>query len=201
MSDPLFNKDDPEQAKWYALGYRQRWTGSPIAPSVQQLPDALKFAFNLGYLTAGDGRASAVPIPDLPPKAAPAQPSPAPTTPTPVPAPPVPTPAPPTAPPANSTAGRLSKPGDNRVMPSSAETADWYQKGFTGVVATPPSTALKAWYDAGKADRAKNDPARIVVTAPANPPAAMDWTAPAIGGAVLLLLGVGFAMSRRRRGR
>lgn len=191
MNDPLFNKDDNEQAKWYALGYRQRWTGSPIAPSVQQLPDALKFAFNLGYLTAGDGRASAVPIPDLPPKAAPAQPS-APTT---------PNPAPPTAPPANSTAGRLSKPGDNRVIPSSAETADWYQKGFTGVVATPPSAALRAWYDAGKADRAKNDPARIVVPPPANPPAAMDWTGPAIGGAALLLLGIGFAMSRRRRGR
>lgn len=204
----MIQLDSDEARSFYVQGYLFGIRSTDTLPGSLDNPALgnLALAAKLGFLDARSGNEPRVPIPE-------AQ-RPAPTLPNPAPGPgPAPTPPPAPAPspkPASTkrsasspTMDRLTSTGDKRPQPSTAATTAAYTAGYSGQSRALTDPVEKAFYEAGKRDRAANEAPRVAVppAPPAPPASSTGYAVPvAVGAGFLLLAGfLALGAGRKRR--
>ena len=208
---PAIQLDSDEARNFYVQGYLFGLRSTDTLPGSLDNPALgnLALAAKLGFLDARSGNDPRVPIPEaqrpaptLPNPAPGPSPAPAPTpTPPPAPAPaPAPKPAPTKRPPSSPTNDRLTSTGDKRPQPSTAATTAAYSAGYSGQPRSFTDPVEKAFYEAGKRDRAANEAPRVAV--PPAPASSTSYAVPvAVGAGFLLFAGFLALGSRRKRRR
>lgn len=184
----MIDLSNDDQRRYYLIGYLYGREGKELPEAYQSASgEDLGVAAKFGYLDAKDKRPSRVTLPGSD-----ASPSPSPSQSPPKPAPSKVSPKQPSSP----TWDAINRPGDNRVKPESEQDRRAYRDGFDGSERTAFASAIeKAWYEAGKLDRAAKQTARA--ERPVSP--GSDWTWPVIGAGTVTVLALVMVLGRKRR--
>jgi hypothetical protein len=189
----MIDLSNDDQRRYYLIGYLYGREGKELPEAYQSASgEDLGVAAKFGYLDAKEKRPSRVTLPGSD-----ASPSPSPSQSPPKPAPSKVSPKPAAdKQPSSPTWDAINRPGDNRVKPESEHDRNAYRDGFDGSERTAFASAIeKAWYEAGKLDRAGKQSARA--ERPVSP--GSDWTWPVIGAGTVTVLALVMVLGRKRR--
>jgi hypothetical protein len=198
----MISLDTEDQRRFYVQGYLFGLRNAGSLPSSLDNPALgdLSNAAKLGFLDARSGNEPSVEIPEAQRPAPPLPPNPSPG-PAPTPEPPKPAPTKPAR--SSPTVDRLTSKGDTRPQPTSAETTAAYAAGYEGRAGVFSDPIQRAFYEAGKKDRAANGTPRVEIPppAPVPPPSGSGYAVPVAVGAGLLLFAAALAFGAKRKRR